>query len=148
MATLETASPHGAATSTIDADGFPVVGGVFGMAGRQSFAGEAFVNVRPLAIEERGETIAIENRSGQTLHDCRLGRGLSAAASVATLAPGARIEASWTGAIDEAPGGPVITCTADEAPLRFVEAGRPVVMHGTTTIAAYRGTPARGGAGD
>ena len=148
---LETTSPRGAASGALDAQGFPVVAGVFGIAARQSFAGEALVDASPLAVEERGDTIAFENRSGQTLRDCRLGRGLSAkdpGTASATLAPGARIEGSWTSASDEAPSGPVITCTADEAPLAFVEARRPVVMHGTTTIAAYRGTPARGGAGD
>ena len=131
----------------LDADGFPVVAGVFGVAGRQAFAGEAVVDVRPLGVEERGGTVAIENRSGRTLRDCRLGHGLPATIS-RTLAPGARIEASWTESRDEAPGGPVITCVSDEPPLAFTEARRPVVMHGETTIAAYRGAPTRGGAGD
>lgn len=144
--TLETTSARGA-SGVLDADGFPVVAGVFGVAGRQSFAGEAVVDVRPLAIEEHGSTITIENRSGRPLRACRLGRGLAAAIS-GTLAPGAHLEASWTGGSDEAPSGPVITCVSDEAPLPFTETRRPVVMHGETTIAAYRGTPARGGAGD
>jgi hypothetical protein len=145
---LETTSPRGAASGALDAEGFPVVSGVFGIAGRQAFAGEALVEARPLALEERGRAIAIQNQSGQVLRDCRLGRGLSASAAVGTLAPGARIEAYWTSGSDEAPTGPVITCTADEAPLPFSEAQRPVVMHGSTTIAAYRSTAARGGAGD
>jgi hypothetical protein len=148
--TLETTSPRGAASGALDADGFPVVAGVFGIAGRQSFAGEAFVEARLLDVEERGRTIAIRNQSAQTLRECRLGRGLSAtggAGDAITLAPGARLEASWTDASDETPSGPVITCTADEAPVAFVEAQRPVVMHGVTTVAAYRQTPA-GGFGD
>jgi len=145
--TLETASARGIASGMLDADGFPVVGGVFGVAARQSFAGEAIVDARPLAIDERGSTITIENRSGRPLRNCRLGRGLAASTS-GTLAPGAHIEATWTGGSDEAPSGPVITCVSDEAPLPFTETQRPVVMHGETTIAAYRGTPARGGAGD
>ena len=144
---LETASPRGGASGALDAEGFPVVAGVFGVAARQSFAGEALVGTQPLAVDEHGATIAIQNRSAQTLRDCRLGRGLAAAAVPATLAPGARIEASWTGS-DEAASGPVITCVADGAPLLFTESQRPVVMHGATTIAAYRGAAARGGAGD
>jgi len=147
--TLETPSARGPASGALDADGFPVVTGVFGLAGRQSFAGEALVDVRPLAIDDRGATVTIENRSSLLLRDCRLGRGLAASISgpFGTLAPGARIEASWAGA-DEAPGGPLITCVSDEAPLPFTEADRPVVMHGETTIAAYRGAPARGYAGE
>jgi hypothetical protein len=145
---LETALPRGGASGAFDADGFPVVAGVFGVGGRQSFAGAARVSAPPLGIEERGDRITIENRSGRTLRECRLGRGLSARGSMAAFAPGARIEASWTGALDEAPGGPVITCTSDDAPLPFTERDHPVVMHGVTTIAAYRGTAARGGAGD
>jgi hypothetical protein len=120
---------------------------VFGVAARQSFAAEALVGEQPLAVEEHDGTIAIQNRSPQTLRDCRLGRGLAAAAAPATLAPGARIEASVTDG-DEAATGPVITCVADEAPLLFTESQRPVVMHGATTIAAYRGATLRGGAGD
>jgi hypothetical protein len=149
--TLETMSPRGAASGALDAEGFPVVAGVFGIAGRQSFAGEAFVEARPLDIEERGRTIAIRNQSRQTLRECRLGRGLAATGAVGaafSLAPGARLEASWTSASDKSPSGPVITCAADEAPVAFVEAQRPVVMHGVTTVAAYRGAPASGGAGD
>jgi hypothetical protein len=145
--TLETASASGTASGVLDADGFPVVTGVFGVAGRQSFAGEAVVDVYPLVIENRGAMIAIENRSGRTLRDCRLGRGLAASMS-GTLEPGAHIEASRTGSSDEAPGGPVITCVSDEAPLPFTETQRPVIMHGETTIAAYLRGPARGGAGD
>jgi hypothetical protein len=145
--TLETASARGIANGELDADGFPVVTGVFGIAARQSFAGEAVVDARPLAIDQRGSTVTIENRSGRPLRDCRLGRGLVASIS-GTLAPGAHIEASWTGGSDEAPSGPVITCVSDEAPLPFTEIERPVVMHGETTIAAYRNTAARGGAGD
>jgi hypothetical protein len=143
---LETAAPRGGARGALDAEGFPVVAGVFGVAARQSFAAEALVGAQPLAVEEHDGTIAIENRSAQTLRDCRLGRGLAAAAP-ATLAPGARIEASVTDS-DEAATGPVITCVADEAPLLFTESQRPVVMHGATTIAAYRGATLRGGAGD
>jgi hypothetical protein len=122
---------------------------VFGVAARQSFAGEALVSTQPLAVEEHGATIAIQNRSAQTLRNCRLGRGLAAAGAPApgTLAPGARIAASWTDS-DEAPSGPVITCVTDDAPLLFTETARPVVMHGVTTIAAYRNPAARGGAGD
>ena len=145
--TLETASPRGGASGALDAEGFPVVAGVFGVAARQSFAGEALVGTQLLSVEERGGVFAIQNRSAQTLRDCRLGRGLAAAGPFATLAPGARIEASWTGN-DEAASGPVITCVADDAPLHFTEAQRPVVMHGATTIAAYRAAAARGGAGD
>ena len=145
--TLETASLRGGASGALDAEGFPVVAGVFGVAARQSFAGEALVGTQPLSVEERGGTFAIENRSAQTLRDCRLGRGLASTAALATLAPGARIEASWTDS-DEAATGPVITCVADDAPLLFTEAQRQVVMHGATTIAAYRGAAARGGAGD
>jgi hypothetical protein len=145
---LETSSPGGTASGALDAEGFPVVTGVFGLAGRQAFAGEALVGARPLALEDRGNSIAIQNQSGQVLRDCRLGRGLFTSAAAATLAPGARIEAHWTGDSGEVPVGPVITCTADEAPLPFGEAQRPVVMHGSTTIAAYRNPPARGGAGD
>jgi hypothetical protein len=145
--TLETAGARGMSSGMLDADGFALVAGVFGVAGRQAFAGEALVDARPLGVEERGGSIAIENRSGRTLRDCRLGHGLSATIS-RTLAPGARIEASWTEGRDEAPGGPVITCVSDEPPLAFTEAQRPVVMHGETTIAAYRGAPTRGGAGD
>jgi hypothetical protein len=144
---LETASPRGGATGALDPDGFPVVAGVFGAASRQSFAGEALVATQPLSIDERGATVAIQNRSAHPLRDCRLGRGLAARTALATLAPGARIEASWTDS-DGAPNGPVITCVADDAPLLFTESQRPVVMHGTTTIAAYRSTTARGGAGD
>lgn len=145
--TLETTSPRGV-SGALDAEGFPVVAGVFGTAGRQSFAGEAFVEARPLDVEERGRTIAIRNQSVQTLRECRLGRGLSATGAAITLAPGARLEASWTSAGDERPSGPVITCTADQAPVAFVEALRPVVMHGITTVAAYRQAPAPGGTGD
>jgi hypothetical protein len=144
---LETSTPRGA-DGARDEQGFPVVAGAFGVAGRQSFAGEALVEIRPLAVDERGAAITIENQSGQTLHDCRLGRGLTAAAAGTTLAPGARLEATWTGASDEAPSGPVITCTASDPPVAFVESKRPVVMHGTTTIAAYRAAPSAGGAGD
>ena len=152
--TLETASPRGGASGALVAEGFPVVAGVFGVAARQSFAGEALVGTQPLAVEEHGGTIAIQNRSAQTLRDCRLGRGLAAAGAPApgTLAPGARIEASWSDS-GEAASGPVIRCVADDAPLLFTESQRPVVMHGATTIAAYRIPPPRaesrnGGAGD
>lgn len=144
--TLETPSARGPARAALDADGFPVVTGVFGVAGRQSFAGEALVDARPLAIDDRGATVTIENRSGHPLRNCRLGRGLAAAVS-GTLAPGAHIEASWAGG-DETPAMPLITCVSDEAPLPFTESQRPVVMHGETTIAAYRRSPSRGGAGD
>jgi hypothetical protein len=146
--TLETASPRGA-SGALDAEGFPVVAGVFGVAARQSFAGEAVVGTQPLAVEEHGGTIAIQNRSARTLRNCRLGRGLATTGAPApgTLAPGARIEASWTDS-DEAASGPVITCVTDDAPLLFTESQRPVVMHGATTIAAYRNAAARGGAGD
>jgi hypothetical protein len=105
------------------------------------------VTDRPLAIEERGATVSIENQSGHALRDCRLARGLTATMPQ-TLAPGARIDASWTSGNDEAPSGPVITCISDEAVLPFTEARRPVAMHGETTIAAYRGTASRGGASD
>jgi hypothetical protein len=145
--TLETSAARGPATGALDGDGFPVVSGVFGMAGRQSFAGEAVVTDRPLAIEERGATVSIENQSGHALRDCRLARGLTATMPQ-TLAPGARIDASWTGTSDEAPSGPLIICVSDEALLPFTETRRPVAMHGETTIAAYRSPTSRGGAGD
>jgi hypothetical protein len=146
--TLETARPRGGAGTTLDADGYPVVAGVFGAAARQSFAGEALVSARPLSIDERGDRVSIRNQSDRTLYDCRLGRGFSTSTPAATLAPGARIEASWTGVSDEASGGPLITCRLDEAPLPFTERNHPVVMHGATTIAAYRGATAAGGPGD
>ncbi len=146
--TLETTLPRDGASGALDAEGFPVVAGVFGVAARQSFAGEALVGTQPLAVSDHGGTIEIQNRSAQTLRNCRLARGLAAAAaSPMTLAPGARIEASWTDG-DEAASGPVITCVADDAPLAFTESQRPVVMHGATTIAAYRSAAAHGGAGD
>ena len=146
--TLETSSPRGTASGALDADGFPVVTGLFGAAARQSFAGEALVSARPLMVEERGHSVAIQNESGQTLHECHLGRGLSSSSAMATLAPGARLEATWTAATDEAPSGPLITCTADQPLFALTELEHPVVMHGVTTIAAYRTTPAHGGAGD
>lgn len=146
--TLETSRPRGGASAALDADGYPVVAGLFGAAARQSFAGEALVSARPLSIDERGNRISIRNQSERTLYDCRLGRGLSSSNSPATLAPGARIDASWTGVSDEAAGGPVITCRLDEAPLPLTEPNHPVVMHGATTVAAYRGVTATGGAGD
>ena len=145
--TLETNSSRGAATGALDGDGFPVVAGVFGMAGRQSFAGEAMVHDRPLAVEDHGATMAIENRSGHTLRDCRLGRGLTGMLPD-TFVAGAQVDASWTGSSADAPSGPVLTCISDEALLPFTETARPVVMHGETTIAAYRSTVSRGGASD
>jgi hypothetical protein len=145
--TLETSVARGPASGALDGDGYPIVAGVFGMAGRQSFAGEAVVADRPLAVEDHGATVAIENHSKHVLRDCRLGRGLTGTLP-RTLAPGARIDASWTSGNDEAPSGPVITCISDEAVLPFTEARRPVAMHGETTIAAYRGTASRGGASD
>ena len=146
--TLETSLPRGGASEALDADGYPVVAGVFGAAARQPFAGEALVSVRPIAVDERGDGVTIENRSERTLRDCRLGRGLSPRAAPTTLAPGSRIDASWTAAGDEAPSGPVITCTSDDAPVPLTEADHPVVMHGITTIAAYRAPAARRDAGD
>jgi hypothetical protein len=145
-ATLETTSPRGGAEGQLDADGFPVVSGVFGTGGRQSFAGEALVPAQPLAVAERGNTVEIENRSGRPLRDCRFGAGLDAA-PVARLEPGARLAAAWTSGSGDSPGGPLLTCLADDATLPLTEAQRPVVMHGITTIAVYRGA-ARGTGGE
>jgi hypothetical protein len=147
-ATLETTRPRGGASAVLDADGYPLVAGVFGAAARQAFAGEALVRERPLSIEEHGGRVSIRNQSDRTLYDCRLGRGFSTSTPVAALAPGARIDASWTGINDEAPSGPAVTCRLDEAPLPLTEPNHPVVMHGSTTIAAYRSVAAAGGAGD
>jgi len=146
--TLETTRSRGGVTAALDADGYPVVAGVFGAAARQSFAGEALVPERPLSIDDHGDRVSIRNQSDRTLYDCRLGRGFSISTSSATLAPGARLDASWTGVSDEAPSGPVVTCRLDEALLPLTEQNRPVVMHGATTVAAYRAAVVAGGAGD
>jgi hypothetical protein len=143
---LETTAPRGGAHGQLDADGFPVVSGVFGTGGRQSFAGEALVPAQLLAVAERGNTVEIENRSGRPLRECRFGTGIDGA-PVPRLEPGARITAAWTPGGDDSPGGPLLTCLADDAALPLTEAQRPVVMHGVTTIAVYRGA-ARGAGGD
>jgi hypothetical protein len=145
-AALETTTTRGGAEGRLDADGFPVVGGVFGVGGRQSFAGEAFVPVQLLAVQQHGRSVEIENQSGGLLRDCRVGSGLTAA-PVARLAPGERISASWTAGGDEDPGGPLVTCVADAAVLPLTESRRPVVMHGATTVAVYRDS-AQGPNGD
>jgi hypothetical protein len=144
--TLETTTPRGGADGQLDADGFPVVAGVFGVGGRQSFAAEAVVPARLLAVEARGSAIEIENQSGQALRDCRFGSGLTGA-PVAHLAPGGRISATWSSSDDDGPGGPILTCLADGPALPLTESQRPVIMHGVTTVAVYRDA-ARGAGGD
>ena len=145
-AALETTTPRGGAEGRLDADGFPVVGGLFGVGGRQAFAGEAVVPVQLLAVQERPGGVEIENQSGHPLRDCRVGPAL-AATPVTRLAPGERISASWTSGGDGGPGGPLAICVADAAALPLTESRRPVVMHGVTTVAVYR-EAARGVSGD
>ena len=146
--TLETTSARGTASGELDADGFPVVTGVFGVAGRQSFAGEAVVDARPLAVEDRGamhrDREPVGPDAARLPARTRAGRGHRPARWRQARTSRRRGRASS----DEAPGGPVITCVSDEAPLPFTETQRPVIMHGETTIAAYLGDARARGAGD
>ncbi len=148
-AMIATASPTAITDQIVDGDGFPVVTGLFGLAGRQSFASEAVVRLHPLSITEHGRQVDAANESGVALRDCRFGRGLSRG-RIGTLAPGQSVSASWTdgAAEDEGPSGPLLTCAMDEAPVPLTEASRPVVMHGRTTVVAYRQPVLNGTAGD
>jgi len=148
-AMIATASPTTTTDQIVDAEGFPVVTGLFGMAGRQSFAGEAVVRLHPLSISEHGRQVDAANESGVTLRDCRFGRGLSPG-RIGTLAPGQSVSASWDAgtAEDEGPSGPLFSCAMDEAPVPLTETSRPVVMHGTTTVVAYRQPVLNGTPGD
>jgi hypothetical protein len=148
-AMIATASRAATTDQIVDAEGFPVVTGLFGLAGRQSFAGEAVVRLHPLSISEHGRQVDAANESGVTLRDCRFGRGLSPG-RIGTLAPGQSVSAAWAAgaAEDEGPSGPLISCAMDDAPVPLTETSRPVVMHGTTTVVAYRQPILNGTPGD
>ena len=135
---IEGSVPRGRADEHLDAEGFPTFEGTFGLGARRAFGSEAVVQATLLAVEERSGSVRIENRSQYTMESCRLADGLRPSV-VDGLPPGGVIEAVRPP--DDGTGsgllGPLGLCTTSAAAAPLTSADRPVIMRGTTIVAAY-----------
>ena len=135
---IEASVPRGRADERMDADGFPTLDGTFGLGARRAFGAEAVVRADLLAVDLRGGSVRITNVSPHTMASCKLADGLLPS-TVETLPPGGVIEAMRLAGDEPANGllGPLVLCTTSEAAAPLTVAGRPVMMRGTTIVAAY-----------
>lgn len=116
----------------IDAEGYPVIVGTFGLGGRQAFSLYGISDFRPLTVTRADSVTRVANVSSQDLHECRF-PDAAADRAPATLAAGAMMEAELPADIV----GPVITCLMAQPPVAFAETRRSVVTKGRAVIAAY-----------
>lgn len=112
-----------------DLDGYPVVSGRFGLGATQAFSIEASGEVHVLDVAREQGMTRVANVSSHDLHDCEFPSGFSVRTRE-SLRPGAHVEAAEpiTGS------DPIVTCRFSGLPLDFVDADRPVVTDGTTTV--------------
>jgi len=115
-----------------DENGYPVIGGRFGLGDRQSFTLSGVSDYQPLALARRGQAIEVTNRSQDDLADCRFADG-TVAPNDGLLPAGATASVALADPII----GPVITCSAPSVPVTFTETRRAVVSTGRTIVAAY-----------
>jgi hypothetical protein len=118
--------------AVIDESGAPVINGTFGLGARQSFVGEAVVDLELVEVSYQAPAWTISNRSQFELTRCRFSEGFSRI-EIGTLPPGASVTAA-----EVAEGiGPAFTCFVED-PLVSVTAGeRDVKLVGTTRLAVY-----------
>lgn len=124
------------AQQIIDADGYPVIVGTFGLGGRQAFSFYGISDFRPLTVTRADRVTRVANVSNDDLHECRF-PDAAADRAPATLAAGATMEAELPADIV----GPVITCVMAQPPVAFAETRRSVVTKGRAVIAAYLPPP-------
>jgi len=139
-AAIEPSSVEGRTETSVDAEGFPTLTGAGRLAERRSFAIEAVVPLQLLTLETNASGVRVTNRSQSVMEACQMASGLRPA-TVAALAPGETIEASWDGpAAGTSPDvlGPLVTCSLHGAAVSMSDLERPVDMKGTTLVAAYQ----------
>ena len=132
-AVLELATGSDRAEQRADAEGYPLIAGVFGLGRRLAFSGEAVAEIQPLAVAWQGRTTRVSNQSVFDLQDCRFADGFSPTA-VGSLRPGA----SAVGEQVTDVAGPIFTCAIPGAAVGFVEEHHAVDSAGMTTVAVYR----------
>ena len=132
-AMLEAAAASGRAEQVLDAQGYPIIEGHFGLGTRQAFTAEALVDRQWLTVAHDGTTVRISNHSNTELYDCRFADGMSII-DVGDLPPGSTVTAERRRDI----AGPVFTCLSRASAIAFAEPSHVVEMKGTTTIAVYQ----------
>jgi hypothetical protein len=137
---IELSVPRGRAVEELDADGFPSLEGTFGLGARRAFGVEAVVPRAVLSVDDRGEAVRITNRSSHALDGCQLASGLRGTAPD-VLPPGGVIEAVRSIDAPSETLGPAVLCRTAQPAVALTEAHRPVIMQGTTVIAAYLARP-------
>jgi hypothetical protein len=133
---IEQPSSGEGVTISIDADGFPALGGVYGLGSRLSFSAEAVVDVEPIEVTAIGESVTLANRSSATVENCRFADGFSKR-KVGRIAPGDSVTAERVGAV----WGPMFTCTTTNRLVNLSARNRTVEMDGATLIAVYDPAP-------
>lgn len=139
---IEPSVPRGRAIEQTDADGYPTLETTGGLGARRAFAAEAIVRGSWLQIDDSAGAVRITNRSPFAMEACRLAGGLRSG-RMGVLPPGGVIEAARDADDGSEPAllGPVILCTTQVPITSLTEARRPVIMQGTTVIAAYLTPP-------
>ena len=116
----------------MDDNGLPVISGPYGLAARQAFAAEGFVDMQPLEVTMTGRTLTVSNRSDFNLRACRFAEGFSVTdvGGVAPAHPRPRRNSLCL--------GPLFTCTVDEPLIDLTARDRRVETRGPTLVAVYR----------
>jgi hypothetical protein len=139
---IEQSLSRGRAVEELDADGFPTLDGEFSLGARRAFGAEAVISGAVLTVDDRGTSVRITNRSPYALDGCQLANGLRGAAPE-VLPPGGVIEAARIADDDTTSEvlGPAVLCTTTQPAIALTETHRPVIMQGTTIVAAYMTPP-------
>jgi hypothetical protein len=123
--------PDGGESQVMDANGFPLISGRFGMGARQPFTLQGTTDYHPLAVVRRGSVIHVTNTSPRDLDECVFGDRTVPADGV--LRAGTTVSVTLAGS----PVGPVITCASTMSPVDFDAGRRGVTTTGRTFVAAY-----------
>jgi hypothetical protein len=129
---VQRSAPAGRPEQGLDEAGRAMIDGLYGLGARQGYAAEAVLAAQPLSITQEGNTFTVANRSGLPLRDCQFADGFSVQ-KIESLAAGVSVAAERK----HMSPGPILTCVTDAEIIQFSASNWPVVMNGTTTIAAY-----------
>jgi hypothetical protein len=128
---LETSIPGGR-SAVIDAEGYPVLTGTFGLGGRQAFSLEGVTDAQWLSVALDGGTIRATNTSDVELRNCRFAENAFPSGPF-VLKPSDSVSARLVGEL----AGPVLTCLVSGSLIPMVESRREVRSNGQTVLVAY-----------